>query len=190
MAAFSARLPCRRIFSASCMSSPCNRTTTKMAAMASTLPLPPFSLLFYSLRYSLYYPVQNTLYCASISNMPPPETRKRSRGVTEPATSTPSTIDDCHPLIDTLTKDLTTTKTKAGWCLKEGLNHIARVDQGRMISLVQQHGLPTMYSNVQQDDDKASPKNCFQSLCRIVAGQFFDILVLCRIFRHSDQIEL
>jgi 3-methyladenine DNA glycosylase/8-oxoguanine DNA glycosylase len=81
--------------------------------------------------------------------------------------------------------------TKSGWCLREGLTHIITVDNGRMMPIVRQYGRPIMYelrrtttngSSPKQicrhdDDDenmnhlKNHPKNCFQSLCRIVAGQ-------------------
>jgi 3-methyladenine DNA glycosylase/8-oxoguanine DNA glycosylase len=91
--------------------------------------------------------------------------------------------------------------TKSGWCLREGLTHIMTVDNGRMMSIVRQYGLPMMYeltttttttisrpsshkqicrhenSTSNDDDDenldqlKKQPQNCFQSLCRIVAGQ-------------------
>lgn len=84
--------------------------------------------------------------------------------------------------------------TKSGWCLREGLTHIMNVDNGRMIPVVRQHGPPLVYdiTSKQQtcrhdhlnsadsppvpndenlDQLKNQPQNCFQSLCRIVAGQ-------------------
>lgn len=82
------------------------------------------------------------------------------------------------------------TITKGGWCLQEGLTHILTADQtGRLLSIVKQHGLPNIYDIVQvpmscrHDSSSTSPttttvvqpastpQNCFQSLCRIIAGQ-------------------
>ena len=75
------------------------------------------------------------------------------------------------------------TITKDGWCLKEGMSHILEVDaSGRLLSLAQQKGLPGIYALVQDancrhDEGDASkkastkPQDCFQSLCRIIAGQ-------------------
>ena len=81
--------------------------------------------------------------------------------------------------------DITSTITKAGWCLKEGLEHISSVDEtGRMLSTIETFGIPTFYKLGEEDtahcrhDEGESatvsmvePQNCFQSLCRIVAGQ-------------------
>ncbi|KAG7359201.1 DNA-3-methyladenine glycosylase II [Nitzschia inconspicua] len=95
------------------------------------------------------------------------------------------------------------TRTKSGWCLREGLTHIMTVDNGRMMPIIQKHGLPLIYetttsSSIQQTTtttcrhsvkvdkelptdssinenldewQKNQPQNCFQSLCRIIAGQ-------------------
>ena len=74
----------------------------------------------------------------------------------------------------------TTTTTKAGWCLREGLVHVMTVDNGRLLPLVQSQGPPSFYHSLESCRHKATdssmlstrtPKNCFQSLCRIIAGQ-------------------
>jgi DNA-3-methyladenine glycosylase II len=93
-----------------------------------------------------------------------------------------------------------TTVTKGGWCLQAGLIHIASVDENRLLPLVQQHGIPTFYEccktaaataatassdcssqnnscrhhdrNHAPTEDLKQPTNSFESLCRIVAGQF------------------
>jgi DNA-3-methyladenine glycosylase II len=92
--------------------------------------------------------------------------------------------------------DVTSTRTKSGWCLKEGLAHLVSVDDRKMMPLVRQHGPPLIYApqrqtcrhdsnrNKKDDDDgddearssedeskNRPPQDCFQSLCRIVAGQ-------------------
>jgi len=75
------------------------------------------------------------------------------------------------------------TITRDGWCLKEGMSHILDVDtSGRLLSLAQQNGLPGIYTLVEDAscrhdevgvsaDARHKPQNCFQSLCRIIAGQ-------------------
>jgi len=75
------------------------------------------------------------------------------------------------------------TITKGGWCLQEGITHMLETDtSGRLLSLVQENGLPRTYSVVEdavcrheekEDDNKSKhkPQDCFQSLCRIIAGQ-------------------
>ena len=95
------------------------------------------------------------------------------------------------------------TTTKAGWSLKEGLTHIlsAPNDQNnsnninnhrdRMINLVRDHPLPSMYSSFtccrpqrsdkttttndkhgNDEEDRFAPRNdCFRSLCQTIAGQ-------------------
>eukprot|EP00980_Cylindrotheca_fusiformis_P027200 scaffold19324_cov152-Cylindrotheca_fusiformis.AAC.15 len=82
------------------------------------------------------------------------------------------------------------TKTKAGWCLKEGLTHILSADEGKMVPLIQKHGAPKMYDwlkaeakacrheEIMVGDEGVSslmPPDkahfCFQSLCRIIGGQ-------------------
>lgn len=88
-------------------------------------------------------------------------------------------------------------ETKSGWCLREGLTHLCRTDE-RMLELVRTHGPPMIYRqnmmgcrhddddddderlNERQNDDdddenlrqlSQEPTTCFQSLCRIIAGQ-------------------
>lgn len=68
--------------------------------------------------------------------------------------------------------------TKGGWCLKQGLTHVATADNGRLFELVESQGLPLFYytlsscrHNSSDDDMIKTPENSFQSLCRIVAGQ-------------------
>ncbi|ACI65229.1 predicted protein [Phaeodactylum tricornutum CCAP 1055/1] len=74
------------------------------------------------------------------------------------------------------------TSTKAGWCLRQGLLHICTVDEGYAAPLVALHGLPAFYSCVTEatngacrhdaTQDIKDPSTCFESLCRIIAGQF------------------
>jgi 3-methyladenine DNA glycosylase/8-oxoguanine DNA glycosylase len=104
----------------------------------------------------------------------PPSNRKR----------TLSTIceDDSH-VTDIVEKALlnagiSQTRTKGGWCLKEGLLHICLVDGGRLLPLVEQHGPPTYYHSLKHcrhensaTENMKAPSTAFQSLCRIVAGQ-------------------
>lgn len=83
-------------------------------------------------------------------------------------------------LVDELLEESRTkcTKTKAGWCLREGMGHIIRSNEGALVSVVKKEGLPAIYQNIKtcrHEDDAIlqvkEPQNCFQSLCRIVAGQ-------------------
>ena len=110
------------------------------------------------------------------------QTRKRS--FEEANTSSVQEIDS---LVRRLLDGITTTETKSGWCLREGLRHLLTADDGRMIPLVEQHGPPLIYSLLRQEEDcrhkqdsdrhddpieeLCRPKTCFQSLCRIIAGQ-------------------
>lgn len=85
------------------------------------------------------------------------------------------------------TSGITNTTTKGGWCLQEGMTRVLEADpSGMLLPIVQKQGLPAIYSIV---EDAAScrheantttntttttvtkPQNCFQSLCRIIAGQ-------------------
>ena len=77
---------------------------------------------------------------------------------------------------------LTKTTTKSGWCLREGLIHVASVDNGRLFDLVKSHGAPDFYRVVSSGETatvedaitiatSTQPQNSFQSLCRIIAGQ-------------------
>eukprot|EP00980_Cylindrotheca_fusiformis_P027198 scaffold19324_cov152-Cylindrotheca_fusiformis.AAC.13 len=82
------------------------------------------------------------------------------------------------------------TKTKAGWCLKEGLTHILSADDGKMVPLIQQHGAPKMYDWLKGEGKTCRHEEmklgelgkslllqpheehfCFQSLCRIIGSQ-------------------
>jgi DNA-3-methyladenine glycosylase II len=74
------------------------------------------------------------------------------------------------------------TTTKGGWCLKEGMTHILETGAStRLLSLVQQKGLPRIYAIVEDatcrhEKETVSlvdqhPSDCFQALCRIIAGQ-------------------
>ena len=73
------------------------------------------------------------------------------------------------------------TDTKAGWCLREGIEHIYGADDGMLASLIDCHGLPTFYSCLsnptacrhekQTDQKKKNPSTCFESLCRTITGQ-------------------
>lgn len=95
------------------------------------------------------------------------------------------------PILLTNTKT-SNTITKSGWCLREGLRHIVSVDQRNIAALMEKHGPPVFYDSIFQsptfkddnndatakkpDSNEAvsqlkAPSNCFQSLCRIVAGQ-------------------
>ena len=81
-------------------------------------------------------------------------------------------------LVQQMMKDakVSSTMTKADWCLKEGLIHIISVDDGRLFRLVESNGLPSFYHSLEScrhepTDNIKAPENCFQSLCRIIAGQ-------------------
>jgi len=78
-----------------------------------------------------------------------------------------------------LFRDHPLTKTKAGWCLQEGIHHVSTVDNGRLAPLIARHGVPTFYRNEASQkcrhaatQDVKDPQSSFQSLVRIVAGQF------------------
>ena len=74
---------------------------------------------------------------------------------------------------------ITHTRTKADWCLKEGLLHVCSVNGGNLLPLVERHGPPTYYHSLAKcrhtppspTDNMKAPSTAFQSLCRIVAGQ-------------------
>lgn len=70
--------------------------------------------------------------------------------------------------------------TKAGWCLRQGLYELYQADDGLLAPLIDQHGVPGFYSVCEEQrktcrhdatQDIKDPSTCFQSLCRIVAGQ-------------------
>ena len=74
------------------------------------------------------------------------------------------------------------TKTRTGWCLKEAMTCVVKADNGRMVPLVEQHGPPKIFASLRHCKNSTGnvtkkmgnsiePKNCFESLCRIVAGQ-------------------
>lgn len=76
--------------------------------------------------------------------------------------------------------NIESTKTKAGWCLREGLLHVGALENGSLLHLIDTHGVPAFYSNCKTSSacrhdatqDLKDPSNCFESLCRIVVGQF------------------
>ena len=85
-------------------------------------------------------------------------------------------------IVDQLFEGVTSTHTKSGWCIRQGMTHVLSVDGGRMIPLVESHGLPKLYKTLEQNqencrhpDTKSSPNTApttsFESLCRIIAGQ-------------------
>lgn len=108
-----------------------------------------------------------------------------SQGSGETASEQPSSSDSATSLTSTpeLLVDqmiqgasLTTTTTKSGWCLRQGLLHVITVDGGRLQPLVSSQGPPSFYHSLKScrhepTDNIKAPKNCFQSLCRIIAGQ-------------------
>lgn len=73
------------------------------------------------------------------------------------------------------------TQTKAGWCLRQGLVHVGSAQDGFLLPLVQRYGPPAYFhccrhtTNCSTDGTTPYtrvPTNTFESLCRIVAGQF------------------
>ena len=96
-------------------------------------------------------------------------------------------LQDPHPVVEEIFAKATilptaSTTTKSGWCLREGLTHVLSVDNGRLVPVVQQHGIPLLYGELlgervktcrheNPDGQSDRPQNCFQSLCRIVGGQ-------------------
>ena len=119
-----------------------------------------------------------------------PRKRKISSVAASDEATSSSAIDDAHvrQRIGTLLErhgipNGSKHTTKAGWCLREGLCHIGSLNNQALLPRILHHGLPTFYLKKQQDDHKnmcrheatqdlKDPKTCFQSLCRIVAGQF------------------
>jgi hypothetical protein len=75
------------------------------------------------------------------------------------------------------------TVTKGGWCLGEGLSHVISVNERSLEAIVQQSGAPQVYDSISSNKcrheksgtdaaaDMNDPKSCFESLCRIIAGQ-------------------
>lgn len=74
-------------------------------------------------------------------------------------------------------------KTKSGWCLRDGMTHILQAEEHSLLKIVKQTRLPNIYrdssmcrheaANQQQSATSGyrESQNCFESLCRIVAGQ-------------------
>src|SRR3569623_1652190 len=78
------------------------------------------------------------------------------------------------------------TQTKSGWSLKIGLETIARADNGRLLPLMERHGVPRLYLCVKESTtknvtnsanvyDMKNPNSCFQCLCGIILGQLVSI---------------
>jgi DNA-3-methyladenine glycosylase II len=96
---------------------------------------------------------------------------------------TPSTLSSTRSVgefIDNLLKQshiYERTITKSGWCLREALLHIASSDTERWYPILSHHGAPSLYHSIpscRHEDaiqDMKRPLTCFESLCRIVAGQ-------------------
>jgi DNA-3-methyladenine glycosylase II len=115
------------------------------------------------------------------------ETRKRLREVKElldptktARISSSSSSETVDRILSASGINVGSTTTKAGWCLREGLEHVISVREGKLLSLIEQHGPPPFYmqSSHCRHDNEASPQSssvepttCFQSLCRIIAGQ-------------------
>mmetsp|Transcript_30990 Transcript_30990/g.51214 ORF Transcript_30990/g.51214 Transcript_30990/m.51214 type:complete len:328 (-) Transcript_30990:64-1047(-) len=120
-------------------------------------------------------------------------TRRNSKRLRESDATPPegAPSSSCVDLVDsmlvhTVLQDagIDDTTTKGGWCLREGLSHVITVDQGSLEEIVQRSGAPQMYDSIsnkcrhpQQKNstdaatDMKNPTTCFESLCRIVAGQ-------------------
>lgn len=88
--------------------------------------------------------------------------------------------DKNSPFISNLFRDagIVKPKTKGGWCLRQGMAHILTANCGALVPVVKQEGAPKIYDSVncrhQDSEDliqEYKPDNCFQSLCRIIAGQ-------------------
>lgn len=88
---------------------------------------------------------------------------------------------DIPKFVDKILKEagIEYTKTQNGWCLKEAMIHVLKADNGRIFPLVEQHGAPKIFASIHHcknstgktAETSTEPKNCFESLCRIVAGQ-------------------
>ena len=78
-------------------------------------------------------------------------------------------------------ENLKTTTTKAGWCLRQGLLHLSQQDAALALR-IEQHGVPSFYQCCAKSRTSAcrheatqefkDPTTCFESLCRIIVGQF------------------
>jgi DNA-3-methyladenine glycosylase II len=106
--------------------------------------------------------------------------RSRQEDFSSTTSSTAST-NDVETTVHQLLEEAgitTSTRTKSGWCLREGLIHVLKVDNARLVPFVRQQGLPLIYTQrnncrheKEGDLSQFQPQTCFQSLCRIVAGQ-------------------
>jgi DNA-3-methyladenine glycosylase II len=131
------------------------------------MPLPSQNRTFY-----YYYIIIMRNRALSVLNFGMVMTRKSSF-------DSSSSLVDFKATADTLLKEagILRTETKAGWCLKEGLIHVLSAENGKMLPLIQKHGAPMMYDSLKQHTPPSNqqlmetPSDCFQSLCRIIAGQ-------------------
>lgn len=112
-------------------------------------------------------------------------TNKRSRGVEELSAKDPSACKTVVDQVDGLLSfaGIEKTRTKGDWCLRSGLEHLmTRVDMKNngsvsLSDLILQNGAPTIYHSIpcrhgdSAVQDLNKPGNCFESLCRIIAGQ-------------------
>lgn len=109
-------------------------------------------------------------------------TRKRSLVDTTTDTSTLESVcttQSSDLVVSKLLHDagIDSTATKGGWCLREGLSHVVTVDSSSLRPIIEHSGAPIVYKSIKcrhQADAVANMKNpttCFESLCRIVAGQ-------------------
>jgi DNA-3-methyladenine glycosylase II len=86
-----------------------------------------------------------------------------------------------------------TTMTKDGWCLVEGLVHVASAHGGKLVPVIERHGLPKFYfessntvppcrhasasaanrTSIKRDRDTFTEEDCvtFRALCWIIVGQ-------------------
>ena len=71
------------------------------------------------------------------------------------------------------------TRTKGDLCIRSGLYHLMTTNNESLLSLIVESGPPTIYHSVpcrhsvenSAIQDLKKPSNCFESLCRIIAGQ-------------------
>mmetsp|Transcript_10646 Transcript_10646/g.16301 ORF Transcript_10646/g.16301 Transcript_10646/m.16301 type:complete len:282 (-) Transcript_10646:1392-2237(-) len=78
-----------------------------------------------------------------------------------------------------LKKDgIESTSTKSNWCLEEALCHVISVDTTHLNKVIEENGVPKIYKSIKcRHNDgltttpQKNPTNCFESLCRIIAGQ-------------------
>lgn len=116
----------------------------------------------------------------------PPTGRAEPPGVPAPYDVEINIAAQAIAIVENLLLDCPSTQSKAGWCLRQGLLHVATVDDGLLLPIIQRFGLPayldccraltTTTSTVDENTtstpaDTRVPTNSFESLCRIVAGQ-------------------